>query len=375
MQPKVSIVVITQLARSSFIPRLYRTINLQDYDNIIEIIMVDSSHVSQQHEMKKVILGTKCRFPIKYVPVPDNALKAIGNYRNLGHKYINKETDIIVPVDDDDLIVSTRVSHAVKMLQNNPDKSIAGACDHFIYEPDLDIIFQFTKFIPNHAINPTLAYRRSYLDNHKYDSSRTFAEEGSFLNNFSEDLLELDPKHIFLQMCHIENLYSKREIILNNLTGRVSPYCIPTKYTLKDFIDTTEDYTDIITYKMFDINDRYKPYTNAQIVCYCGHIEHDLGKIEEYASKWAESGLNVEIYSVKESGPSEQDPRVKYKHFKHFNARFRYDVLVIANETGLLLLDATKLHAISIYVHLTTPRCNDIKNDLEKKYGKLTILV
>ena len=357
--PSVSIVVVTQYARRHYIKRLFRCFDLQYYNNIIEILIIDTSIVKKRNEFKNLItnLSVSCRFKIRYLAVSNDIPKTIGSYRNFSNDNINPNSDIIIAADDDDYIVRDRVSHAVESYKNNPTKLVAGCCDHYIYEPDLDIILKFTIFMKGHTINPCLAYRKEYLLNHRYDGSRTFAEEGSFMNNFTEDFIPLDPAKVFLQMCHLENLYSKRELLLNNITKVVTPYCHPTNLTLKDFIGF-----DGITYKMFDINDRYQPYLDADIVCYLGHLDANDTNIEEYIKKWEEAGLRVQVFSHKDGT------------FKHFQARFKYDVLVLSNKTALLLYEQTKLTAISLYVHVNDYESIEIKEHLKQKYRHITVL-
>jgi hypothetical protein len=83
----------------------------------------------------------------------------------------------------------------------------------------------------NHATNGTIAYRRSYIENHKYDEAVKNAEESSFLNNYTEQMLQLDPYKTQLLMSHSENTYDKRQLRTQN-----SPVFKLTNLKLSHFI-------------------------------------------------------------------------------------------------------------------------------------------
>ena len=57
-----------------------------------------------------------------------------------------------------------------------------------------------------------LAYRRSYIDTHKHDEKVTHGEESSFLNNYTQPMLQLDPSQVVLLISHSENTFDKRKI-------------------------------------------------------------------------------------------------------------------------------------------------------------------
>jgi ribosomal protein L5 len=91
----------------------------------------------------------------------------------------------------------------------------------------------------NHATNGTMAYRRKYFETHKYDETVTHAEETSFLNRYSEPLLQLDPQKVMLVMSHSENTFDKKKLReqtnpMFKLTGMKIRQFIKDK-TLRDF--------------------------------------------------------------------------------------------------------------------------------------------
>ena len=139
--------------------------------------------------------------------------------------------DIIVCMDDDDYYSPERVEHVVKKLMSNPKYLICGSSQIFMYYTDIQKIYQFGPYAPNHATNGTFAYKRKFLENHKYDETVTHAEETSFVNKYTEPMLQLDPFKVMLVMAHSENTFDKKKMRENP-----NPFVKLTNYKMKDFI-------------------------------------------------------------------------------------------------------------------------------------------
>ena len=139
--------------------------------------------------------------------------------------------DIIVCMDDDDYYSEERVAHCVKKLMSNPKYDVCGSSQIFMYYTDIQKIYQFGPYAPNHATNGTFAYKRKFLENHKYDETVTHAEETSFLNRYKEPMLQLDPFKVMLVMAHSENTFDKKK-----MRETPNPFVKPTNYKIKDFI-------------------------------------------------------------------------------------------------------------------------------------------
>ena len=139
--------------------------------------------------------------------------------------------DIIVCMDDDDYYSPERVEHVVKKLMSNPKYLICGSSQIFMYYTDIQKIYQFGPYAPNHATNGTFAYKRKFLENHKYDETVTHAEETSFVNKYTEPMLQLDPFKVMLVMAHSENTFDKKKMRENP-----NPFVKLTNYKIKDFI-------------------------------------------------------------------------------------------------------------------------------------------
>ena len=76
-----------------------------------------------------------------------------------------------------------------------------------------------------------MAYRRAYMLTHRYDEKQTHAEEKSFLDDYKNPMIQLDPFKSILVMCHSDNTFDK-----TNLRDANNPMLKDTSMTLKTFI-------------------------------------------------------------------------------------------------------------------------------------------
>jgi hypothetical protein len=134
-------------------------------------------------------------------------------------------------MDDDDYYPPERISHVVDKLAANPEFSLCGSSELYIFYSDNQTIYRSGPYHPNHATNGTMAYRRSYLENHAYDATAKKAEESVFLNQYTEPMLQLDSFKVVLLMSHSGNTFDKRTIREQN-----SPVFRLTQFDLNRFI-------------------------------------------------------------------------------------------------------------------------------------------
>jgi len=123
--------------------------------------------------------------------------------------------DIIVCMDDDDYYPPNRVAHAVASLLANPDCKIAGASEMYMNFVDRKEVWLSGPFGPKHATNNTMAYWRSYTDDHRHDETVNHGEEFLFTNGWAESMVQLDPKSTVLMTCHANNTFDKRKLLRN----------------------------------------------------------------------------------------------------------------------------------------------------------------
>jgi len=147
---------------------------------------------------------------IHYVRLPDRV--PLGEKRNVMHQHATG--DIIVYMDDDDYYPPTRVSHAVKMLHENPWALVAGASILHIYFKHLDKILEFGPYGKYHATAGTFAFWRvRMLQDAAYTNSAVIGEEKDFLKNYTVPMVQLDPKQVILVFSHAHNTFDKRSLL------------------------------------------------------------------------------------------------------------------------------------------------------------------
>jgi hypothetical protein len=281
---------------------------------------------------------------------------AIGYLRNITNSMVT--SDYIVCCDDDDYYVPTRVEHAVEKLMKS-NKDVAGCSSHILYDFDFATTFQFKKIHENHSINSVLAYKKKYIDTGaKYDSTKTFAEEQTFLAGFSVPMIQLDPKHCVVQMVHCKNTFNKRKLILNSdlvkkeqknifklSTG--SKGYIPKetlekyKYALTNNDDCSDSEFDIVYY----LGNGYKPFTFNDTNL--GGSEQAVKHITE---SWSNYGYKVCVYGDFENTVSQGG--VQYKNYLEFKCSKKYNLLILWRQYGMLPILKYNLYATRLVVDL-----------------------
>lgn len=223
--PLVSVITPTY-NRRSFIPILIECFLNQVYpkDRMEWIVLDDGSE-----PVEDIFLKHKSVLPmLRYIRVEEKQL--IGAKRNR----LNQEAkgDIIVAMDDDDYYPSDRVSHVVTKFKQYPKFELAGSSEIYMYYTDIKTIYKLGPYNPNHATNGTMAWRKSYALRNTYDETVTHAEEKSFLENYKNPMIQLDPKKVMLVMSHSENTFNKKKM----REDPNNPYVKKTILKLRDFI-------------------------------------------------------------------------------------------------------------------------------------------
>jgi len=199
---KVSICTPTY-NRRFYIKKLMNYIKTQDYPiEDIEWLIYDDG----TDKIKDVIEGFNI---VKYYQSKEK--KTIGYKRNfLNGKVIG---EIIVNMDDDDIYPQDRISHAVKVLQENKDIDIVGSSIVNIFYNNTKKIYQFGPYMKNHATANTFAYKRRILKKTKYNETLKFGEEKSFLKNYTIPMKQLDTYSTVLMIAHEKNTVNKDKFV------------------------------------------------------------------------------------------------------------------------------------------------------------------
>ena len=207
--PKVSVCTPT-FNRRPFISTLIKCFDHQTYPkNLLEWIIIDDGTDPIEDLVKN-------HPQVKYFKY--DTKMTLGKKRNLMHE---KTTgSIIVYMDDDDYYPPTRVSHAVEMLNKNPDALCAGASEIYIYFKHIQKLYQFGPYGPNHATAGTFAFKRKLIHMQKYNEEASLAEEKEFLDNYKIPFVQLDPKHVILVFSHIHNTFDKKKLLEGNINNK-----------------------------------------------------------------------------------------------------------------------------------------------------------
>ena len=224
MKPFVSVLTPTY-NRRKFIPAAIAMYKAQTYPkDRMEWIIVDDGTDKVEDLFKE---ASKTIPNIKYISLDTKLL--IGQKRNLLND--NAKGDIMVAMDDDDYYPPDRVSHAVIKFTQNPKVMLAGSSEMYLYFRVDGKILKAGPYNPNHCTNGTMCYRRAYMLSHRYDETQTHAEEKSFLDDYKNPMIQLDPFKCILVMCHADNTFDK-----NNLRNSNNPLLVETSMKISGFI-------------------------------------------------------------------------------------------------------------------------------------------
>lgn len=222
-RPFVSCVTPTY-NRSKFLPYLIYQFNYQTYPaDKRELLILDDSPENNEEMVQKLNIHGN----IKYTYLKDKL--DLGKKRNMLNKMATG--DIIVAFDDDDFYPPEKITHLVTQM-NKKKATICGSTILHVWFTDTDKIMQFGPYSGSHATNGTIAYRKEYLKNHKYNDEAKMAEEKVFLDEFKGNLLQIDPFKVILCIAHNSNTFDKRNLVNKG----PNPFMKETKLTLKDFV-------------------------------------------------------------------------------------------------------------------------------------------
>jgi glycosyltransferase involved in cell wall biosynthesis len=312
----VSIVTITQIKRQETLKICLDLIKDQTYKNIIEWVIVEGSKTLEECLENEKFIKTLVLPGIDIVYIPGYHINSeginifndnkLGQLRNLGNNAC--KGDIIVCFDDDDYYFPKRVEHSVQMLSNSKCE-IAGCSEKYLYDYYLERLVKFKSFGPNHSTNDCMCFKKSYLQNNKHDPSKENAEEKSFTKDFTNPMVQLDPKMVLVGSSHSHNTFNKREIITFGCLLR-NPENPKEGYMYPNIVHPDEKVTDLIPQSYFE---RYlqifnnNEYTEFDISYFCGGTSIDwdpnsksLGGSEQavvhLSSEWVLQGKKVAVY-------------------------------------------------------------------------------
>ena len=191
--------------RRPFISAMLKCFDHQDYPkHRMEWIIVDDG-------TDKVEELVKDHPNVRYFKYDEKM--TLGKKRNVVHD--KSVGDILVYMDDDDYYPPQRVSHAVDMLQKNPQALCAGCSELYIYFKHIQKMYQFGPYKANHGTAGTFAFKRELLKDNRYEEDACLAEEKAFLKDYTVPFVQLDPKKVILVFSHEQNTFDKRKLLEN----------------------------------------------------------------------------------------------------------------------------------------------------------------
>ena len=231
--------------RRPFIPTIIKCFDNQDYpkDRMEWIIIDDGTDLIED----MVINHPQVKY-YKY-----DTKMTLGKKRNLMHE--KSCGDILVYMDDDDYYPSTRVSHAVDTLLNNPTALCAGASEIYIYYKHIHKMYQFGPYSKTHATAGTFAFKKELLKQTRYNNEKSLGEEKEFLKDYTIPFVQLEPKHTILVFSHIHNTFDKRKLLEDTYKN---PFTKISDKTI-DYFMNEEDIKEFFMVDIDDLLDNYEP--------------------------------------------------------------------------------------------------------------------
>ena len=276
-QPFVSICTPT-FNRRPFIKSMFKCYLHQDYPKeLMEWIIIDDG----TDKIEDLILEADIP-QIKYFKYDKKM--PLGKKRNLMHE--KSKGDIIVYMDDDDYYPPERVSHAVHMLQTNPQAMCAGSSEIYIWFKHINQMKQFGPYGPNHSTAGTFAFRKELLNDHAYENHAALAEEKAFLKNYTVPFVQLDPMKVILVFSHTHNTFDKKKLLDS-----------PNPKFVRDTTKTVDDFVkegDLKEFYMNEIEGLLENYEPGKPAMKPDVLEQII-KIEETRRKHAESMVQSPI--------------------------------------------------------------------------------
>lgn len=192
--------------RRKFIPLLLKFYRWQDYKGRKELIILDDG----KEDLTDLIPERK---DIKYHKMQDRV--SIGVKRNLLHKLVSLESDIIACMDDDDYYGPHYLSEIAKALPMNDDVKLVCGCRYiYLYDTGANVGFKL-DLMSHCSSNATFAYKKEALEFSEYNPSSFYQEEKDFVENFYQmECVELpNDSFMFIHIVHWANTTRKMEIL------------------------------------------------------------------------------------------------------------------------------------------------------------------
>lgn len=195
--------------RRNFLDNLLYMFSYQTYpQEKMLLLILDDSDNSNEDIINKSNLEN-----IKYIYSKDRI--KLGKKRNmLNENAIELGAEYIICFDDDDYYPEDKVAYTIRMMISK--KALVSGCTTiYVYYTQLNKIYKFGPYNNNHCTNGTMSYHIDFIknNNRKYEDEAYKSEEKYFLNNFTENILQLEPLKVILCISHSNNTVDKLDKI------------------------------------------------------------------------------------------------------------------------------------------------------------------
>lgn len=209
---RVALLTPTQ-NRSDFLPWVVRCFKAFDRSTVKRIrwYVLDDSDESNEALLRREV-GEELWGTVRYRHV---GRMLLGKKRNAICEWAFEErNDIFVALDDDDWYGPQWPRIVTTALCTSTFAALAGSSRIYLYYPNLDKLGVTLPIHPRHSCNGLLSFRREYWEaGHRYEDSKTFGEEHTFTDNFSEPMIVLpDPRAYNVAINHGRNTFDKEQI-------------------------------------------------------------------------------------------------------------------------------------------------------------------
>jgi len=207
----VSVITATK-NRSHFLPALIECYRSQTWPHAdMEWILLDDGLAEDQEKGRLLIEEWTTKHKIPNLHYFTTGSMPTG--RKLNQLITMVRGDVIVVMDDDDWYSPHRVSSVVAAFRANPKIDIAGCSKVYMQFEEDPRLWVAGPYHDRHALHCTMAFRRRYFDTHSYDNEEVCAVERQVTNNFTEPMIQLNPRRTILHKIHSSNTYREKRSV------------------------------------------------------------------------------------------------------------------------------------------------------------------
>jgi len=356
----VSIITVTHKERHELLNILVQVIKNQNYNNIIEWIIVSDNNIDINFDLN---------IPTNII-INDN--KSLGTLMNIAND--NTKGDIIIIMNDDDYYFNNYICECVNKLKKSSNLLVGGDTV-YIYD------FILNRLYKNSLNKYIFGYKKEYLFNHKFIESNENIYE-YFTDNFSVIKENILSENSIIKIIHNNNKLFKRDLLIastitnidkiNNLDNELLNFILPTNiYNLyNNYIN--KEYINTDNYINYDI-----VYLAGGFSIYWDPEDYKLGGSEQaivhLSNQWANKNITVAVY-----GNFHNDKIINNVHYIQwtkfpFNRKIKN--LISWRRHGILLLLFNNVYCDNLIIdlHDNLFTINDLDSILlEKLFNKVT---